>query len=574
MYQRDGQIGSWWVPAMIVGAVAFAALAWGSAPGLLWYDTGEFGAVAWRLSLSHPPGHPAHTMWTHAAQFVLPFGDGIFRANLSSAVAVSFALACLYCLLKRAKPDAPTPLIILAALTPLAIPCIYDQSIRSEVYGLQLALSMLMTYMALRFHQTKDQRIWLIMAFCFGVAGANHSYIAVTLLCLPIASLIAGDCSLRSIGAGIVAGALGLCLYLYLPLRALSGGLVGWGQPDSLTRFVGTVSGQDWSRNLVPDATTDSIWPRLSALAGYIDDQLGWMFLVGLVLSIVWLIRSKQLRGPVFVLLLAMVLPFILRLGNDFDSQNPDMGGYLAWGMVVPIIVLLYAIPFHRHRLFAWLTAVLLLSVWASWFEHERFVIPEDRAAERYAQALLDGTVADGVLLTGDYSTTFSIWALLSVFGERPDVSALFRGQMDQTWSRARLRRIHPEMADRLNRAPSDWVRSDVSWELGVRMESLGELRAQLFPTALSAGIGRRWSSLEDHAQQFRVFDGASFAGLRFKALLHLHFIDQLIATRGPAEWVHWHLKAARTLAPNDPMLNAFDRRVRNYAAGVEPKSL
>ena len=100
---------------------------------------------------------------------------------------------------------------------PLAIPCIYDQSIRSEVYGLQLALSMLITYMALRFHQTKDQRIWLIMAFCFGVAGANHSYIAVTLLCLPIASLIAGDCSLRSIGAGIVAGALGLCLYLYLP---------------------------------------------------------------------------------------------------------------------------------------------------------------------------------------------------------------------------------------------------------------------------------------------------------------------------------------------------------------------
>ena len=51
MYQRDGQIGSWWVPAMIVGAVAFAALTWGSAPGLLWYDTGEFGAVAWRLSL-------------------------------------------------------------------------------------------------------------------------------------------------------------------------------------------------------------------------------------------------------------------------------------------------------------------------------------------------------------------------------------------------------------------------------------------------------------------------------------------------------------------------------------------
>ena len=259
---------------------------------------------------------------------------------------MSFALAFLYCLLKRAKPDAPTPLIILAALTPLAIPCIYDQSIRSEVYGLQLALSMLITYLALRFHQTKDQRTWLIMAFFLGLQGANHSYIAVSLLCLPIASLIAGDGSLRSVGAGIGAGPVGLCLYAYLPLRALDGGLVGWGQPDSLNRFIGMVSGQDWSQNLVPDATTDSIGPRLFNVLSYIADQLGWIFLVGLTLSVVWVIRRRHVRGPLAVLLFAMALPFVLRIGNDFDPQNPDMGGYLAWGIVVSIIVLVWAVPF------------------------------------------------------------------------------------------------------------------------------------------------------------------------------------------------------------------------------------
>ena len=66
------------------------------------------------------------------------------------------------------------------------------------------------------------------------------------------------------------------------------------------------------------------------------------------------------------------------------------------------------------------------------------------------------------------------------------------------------------------------------------------------------------------HARQFRVFDGASFSGLRFKALLHLHFIDRIMVSGGPAEWVHWHLEAARTLAPDDPMLDSIERRVRN----------
>ena len=41
MHQRDGQIIDVWAPAMIVGCVAFTVLAWGTAPGLLWYDTGN-----------------------------------------------------------------------------------------------------------------------------------------------------------------------------------------------------------------------------------------------------------------------------------------------------------------------------------------------------------------------------------------------------------------------------------------------------------------------------------------------------------------------------------------------------
>ena len=84
---------------IIVFVLSAGYLIWGMASGLLWHDTGEFGAVGWRLSLSHPPGHPAHAMLTHTGMRLIPFGDLGLRSNMVSALCVAAALGALFAMM-------------------------------------------------------------------------------------------------------------------------------------------------------------------------------------------------------------------------------------------------------------------------------------------------------------------------------------------------------------------------------------------------------------------------------------------------------------------------------------------
>ena len=124
-----------------VFALTCAWSAWYCAPGPLWYDTAEFGATSWRLSLSHPPGHPLHALATHGVQQLLPLGDLGFRANLTSALCLGLALALFFRLLCRLAPQGPRFAAAAFALVPLALSPIAEQGIRAEVYALQILLS-------------------------------------------------------------------------------------------------------------------------------------------------------------------------------------------------------------------------------------------------------------------------------------------------------------------------------------------------------------------------------------------------------------------------------------------------
>ncbi len=561
--QRD-KLNGWTLGVFSVSVVFLVSFA---APSSLWYDTAEFGAVSWRLSLSHPPGHPAHAVWTHMVQMMFPFSDGLFRANVSSCIALALSLTVLFRLLRGLHETASNFSLAAASLTPLTVIAVVEQGIRSEVYAMQLLFSLLIAYACLDFYRTRDRRTWLIVAFLFGLAGANHSYIAVTLLPIPLLFIFGRCCRLLDIVLGIGLGLIGLLLYLYLPLRAQSGGLVGWGNPSDVSSFWTTITGQEWARNLVPDASGGNIGERISLLGGYLSHQIGLPFCIfGLACAVVSIRTWARKRDWVAVAILIVVaLPIGLRLGNAFDPQNPDMGGYLALSLVAIISLFVYA----TNGLLALRANVLIvcgcLIIIVSSDGLDMMEIREDRASERYALALMDDMGPDGLLITGDYSTNFTCWSLQSIFSERPDLAVLFRGQMNRDWLRERAERTHPRLKSILSKDPKQWTDPLIRWELGVQLERLGSLRRQLRPDGLTAGIGRAWPSTDVHAAYFDVFNGASFAGRRFKALLHIHYLTQLMTSGGPKDLVTWHLRQAAALAEGDPLIDEARRRVSVY---------
>ena len=182
----------------VVFALGAGFLAWTALPGPHWHDTAEFGAISWRLGLSHPPGHPLHALLTHGAQRA-PVGDLGFRANLLSALCLGAAAALLYRLLRRLAPDAPRLPAVAAALLPVAMPAVWLQGVRAEVYALQLLLCVGIALGCHAVARGDDRRALAGVALLFGLAGANHSLVGLTLVPLALVAMVCGRVGVRAI---------------------------------------------------------------------------------------------------------------------------------------------------------------------------------------------------------------------------------------------------------------------------------------------------------------------------------------------------------------------------------------
>lgn len=535
-------------PTAAVFALAGAFLAWTCLAGPQWYDSAEFSAAGWRLTLSHPPGHPVHAVLTRAAQ-LLPLGDGTFRANLTSALCVAAALAWLYRLLRRTAPAAGVVPTAAAALLPAVMPAIWLQAARAEVYALQLLITMALVDACQRVARGGDARALAALAFAFGLAGANHSYLGALVVPLALWAMAVGEHRPRAVGVAAVAGLLGLAAYAYLPLRASAGGEIGWGAPRTAAELWSTISGAAWRRNLMPAIDAVDELDNIATLAALGIDQVGPLAALlglGLVLAAApaW-VRAREWSAAGVLLLVA--LPFLSRVIYPVDTVNPDLGGYLVGALTMSAgLAVLAAARLGPAR---WLLPVLLIAA------APRFDVGDrqgSRTGERYARAVLDEVPPGGVLLTSDYATSFLSWSLRAVEGLRPDVALLFRGQMDTPWFAERLARQLPERAAEL---PDGFVGPEARFEPGVELNRLGPVAAHLRPVGLTMAVGPA-APLEVVRAAFADLGAPTDADARRgRAFLHAQTAAHLARARAATPLARWHLEQAELLAPGDPYL-------------------
>lgn len=288
-------------------------------------DSFEFQVTVPRLGIAHPTGYPLFLLLSKPFTW-LPWGTVAARVNLATALFGALAVLLLFVLAWRIG-ERRIPAVLAALVFALA-PTFWSQAVEAEVYTLHnlvVAAALLLMVDLLRAPALASRRL-LLLAALLGLGLANH---LTTLLLLPAAGLTLlfvarrqrwdGRQWLRLLPRLLLAGAVPLLLYLYLPIRWAAVN----GEPMGLARFVDWVVGGRFQgalqlRAWLDDPARYTVVGRL-LLAEWQPAELLALSLPGFV----WLMR-RQWR--VALILLLTWLAFVFYALNYYV---PDLNVFL-----------------------------------------------------------------------------------------------------------------------------------------------------------------------------------------------------------------------------------------------------
>ncbi len=320
-------------PELIAFVASFVLFAVMAAPGIEWMDPGELTAAAYTLGGAHPPGHPAHTLLGKLAT-LLPFGEIAFRVNLLSALFMAAAVAGVLALSRALLETERVAACVAAALVALS-PVTQLNATRAEVYAPVAALlmwAMVATVRFVRAGENADGRFVLGAGAACGFAAAFHPVIALAgALPMIVAIVVSARPRLTKLAPPAIAlGLLGLCCYLYLPVRANAGStpILMWGDPSSPGQLWTLLSGGAYQGNFAVDGSAG----RFAQLMLLVGEGVGLTILFGGMLGLLFATISG-LKGASLIAASA----FLVVAGAATQSfQNPDMPGY-----VLPALMML-----------------------------------------------------------------------------------------------------------------------------------------------------------------------------------------------------------------------------------------
>ncbi len=262
-------------------------------PGIGFGDWGEMTTVPHVLGVAHPTGYPTYIVLAWLAQLV-PLGSIAFRTNLLSAVYAALTLATISLISLRlgVRPLLAT----VGALTVGLIGTVWIAADVSEVNPLHLLFVTLIIHRALVWADRRRTRDLVIGGLLTGLALGNHLLMVFVLPFVVLFILWSGRRELLArpwiLLAGAGAGALGLTVYLYIPLAAMGNPPLPYNHPTTLDGVIWLVSGTqfrgqfdflagDGPGNFV--AALPDLWALITSRSTVVIPLLGALGLVRLV---------------------------------------------------------------------------------------------------------------------------------------------------------------------------------------------------------------------------------------------------------------------------------------------------
>lgn len=220
--------------AAAVFSVALAIYLRTMLPGTSFWDTAEAQTVPHTLSIFHPTGFPTYTLvgWLWSQ---LPAGSVAWRMNLLSGVSVAGAAALVALITAQLVAERHRVTVAAAAgVAGLAFAFASEpwrNAVRADVHALHILVAALIAWLlvswssALRAESPRADRWLLAAALAFGLGMGNHPLTGMMAPAIA-AWLFVVDPAIwrrwRLIAACAGMLALGLAVYAYIPIRALT----------------------------------------------------------------------------------------------------------------------------------------------------------------------------------------------------------------------------------------------------------------------------------------------------------------------------------------------------------------
>ncbi len=324
-----------------------ATMAPGLPPG---HDSAELVTAATVLGIPHPPGYPVYVLSGHALVSLLP-GDPAWLMNLfsvlSGALAVGLAALAISRLTGSNLAGLLAALLFACARTP------WRMAVGAEVFSLHLALAAGLLALTACWREADEsgrRRFLVAGALVLGLGLAHHQTIVLVVPGVLGYLWLARDG--RALGWSplcVVALALGLAPYAWIPWRAAQDPPLNWGNPDSPDRFFWALTRQGYGGLKLSQASGTQ--PAAAYhLEAWWRSLLTWQFpLFGTVLGIlggaVGLLRRRPevllfgmlwlLAGPVWALVGAQPRGegFLDMMERFYASSDLGFAGLVGLGL-------------------------------------------------------------------------------------------------------------------------------------------------------------------------------------------------------------------------------------------------
>lgn len=410
--------------AFCAGFGAFFVYLFTLAPTVATNDAGRFQVAAPVLGTGHPTGYPTFILLGKLFTY-LPFGDVAYRMNLMAAVFGGIAVA-LFVMVAGELGSRTLPALGAALLFGLST-TFWSQATFAEVYTMHAAFVLGVTYLLLLWRRSVGEWYVVAAALLYGVSLGNNA--GMILLAPAYAVLLIAGCwrrlSVSLLGWTVVAGLVGLSVYLYVPIRGFAGAWHNYGDPvhnwTDVWRLISGARFQGLMGGTLPELA-EGVRHFASGLTLQLPHPFGYALAALLVVGGLYGARAtfERDRAVASAMLLALVCTLLYSISYQIDDIEVY---YIPVYLFLTLLLAVGTTWLVERNIGLWpVVAVPLVIACASLFLNYSAADKSDYYAERVRAEATMARLPENAILYGKLSVV-PLTYLREVEGVRRDVT-------------------------------------------------------------------------------------------------------------------------------------------------------
>ncbi len=464
--------------SFLVSLVSLVVYLTTTAPDVGFTDSGELAAVCTTLGIAHPTGYPLYTIIGHVWTLLpLPFSP-IYSLNIFAGLCVaasagifSWVLTLIFVLINQPKPQqkkGKTVANILSfspiaeQLANIALSCLYafssiiwHQATGNEVYSLQLVVFTLSIALFLR-AMTLEQHLRLaalmVWIAIIGLGFGNHG---TTILLAPAMMYMffkrpqeKFDISAKrwkELSILTIPFIIGLCVWLYLPLRSAALPDFNWGEVHrSFDKFWYHASGKQFQIWMFNGSFSNNFQEFISLL----PKQLGY---IGIIFTLLGIIQLFKRNGTIatFTALLFFGCTFYAFNYGIHDIEPYFSLAFIALFMFTAIgfAYTLTTVHIKSKNMASAIVLTLLMICINMGLHYKQADKSDDTVVRDYTQIMVEKLPKNSVIFSSQWDYWCSaFWYKQSCENMRPDIVLIEKELLRRTWYPQFIQRKYPQL--------------------------------------------------------------------------------------------------------------------------------